>query len=114
MSRRFSLTAEIIRRPDDCLPKMALPDTVHHDAAHQRLVRGRQPQGESFAALRNKEHSLWLLDRWTRVKSRGKAGLDFFAFCLEIALDENVCVRNHLLMQQDVSGRKSFGRPQIG
>src|SRR5438128_3392754 len=47
MSRRLTLDAEIVRRGHDAGAEMMLPEPVDNDAGGQRMVRARQPTGQS-------------------------------------------------------------------
>src|SRR4051812_4493108 len=102
MRRRFALAAEIIRSFHESLAEMSLPDPVYHHTAQQRIIRRRQPEGQSLTALRYEEDILRFLNGWTGIESGEVAGLDFFSLLLEIAPNENVRIRHDLFMRQDV------------
>src|SRR6185369_7719673 len=46
MGRRRAADAEIVRRLDDALPEMVLPDPVHEDARRERIVPISNPLRE--------------------------------------------------------------------
>ena len=46
----FAHLAEVIRRSDDALSKMMLPDTVYHHAGGERIFGAGNPRGQSAAA----------------------------------------------------------------
>src|SRR5437773_10054544 len=102
MSRRFTLTAEIVGRGDKPLAKVALPDTIRHDSAQERLVRRSQPQRQSLTTLRYKENTLRLNNWRARIQGREEPGLDCFTLFLEIPMNKNVRVRHDFFVRQNI------------
>ena len=51
MSRFGSHPSEVIRRRDDALSEVILPDAIHDRTPDQRVIRSRQPASQLRATL---------------------------------------------------------------
>ena len=111
----IALASEIVRRADDSLAEMSLPDAIDHHAGQQRIVRRCQPRARALCgAAERRERPSARRSGGPGLSADKKPGLHLFALVLEIAAHQDVGVGNHFFVSQNVGGRVVLGRAEIG
>src|SRR5690242_10754657 len=100
MRGQLALPAEIVRRGYDPAAEVPLPDSIHHHAGGERMVRLRKPQSERLPALRHKRPFRGFVEILAVAERGWKTRADLLAGVAEVTADGYVNVRHDLAMRQ--------------